>query len=826
MGKLAGPSTGGSDMTVSRDQRFTSDRRCPICAGFDQAERGKGVRCYGFRSKNGKTSHCTSSEHSGSLPFNAQSDTYAHRLDGRCPCGVPHVHDSGNPGPAARSPRQSEIEVAYDYRDEQGELLFQTLRMKPKRFLQRRPDGKGDWIWKLGNTRRVLYRLPELIAADPRELVYMVEGEKDAERLAAMGAIGTTNPQGAGKWQDQFSEYLASRHVVIIPDNDPPDATKESERLKGQRHAMTVARSVQRHAASVRVLELPGLPSKGDFSDWADAGGTKEQLETLATNTPLYGTDNPYMPAGYTNGHDAGGDPFNALQSWSQRESRHRNTSRQFIDEGLLKDGYFINAEGREYYFDESSHSVHEIESFSFRAHLNETYKVNKTEAFFNFLIEDIKVEVHTRARRAQVSTFSRYDPKNNLMFVDLGNGRMLRMDGREVSEVNNGTDGVLFVPTPISEPWTWLPNDKGEYLNEILIDSLNFSVGEGSPHSPQQQKTLLLVWLLSIAFETVQPTKPLALALGPAGSGKSSMFRRIGKMLYGPAFEMDGLRKEGESDFFVATTNNPFCGFDNADKYIPWLEDALATSATGMKITKRVLHTTNESISYIPKAFIALTARTPHFRRDDVSERMIPFRVEKLPEKVAEYKLLQTVLDYRDRLMSEYCRLLNQTVAVVDSEPWDAGLRIADFGSVAMRIGAGLGCSEKVAEILLALQTSQKMFATEENDLVNLIEFWASENTQAGPAGIDVPNNARKIYAAQLFQELKALAELHGYRWRINNPVALGKQLNLLVDAMSIIFDVDRGHDNTGRWWQFCRKYSHVVDDEDPFELQEVPKT
>ena len=670
--------------------------------------------------------------------------------------------------------------------------------------------------------RRVLYRLPELLAADLRELVYVVEGEKDVERLTALGAVATTNPQGAGKWRDEYSEFLAGRHVVIIPDNDPIVA-KESDSLKGQKHAMTVARNVFRQAASVRVLELPGLAYKGDVSDWLDAGGTLELLQGLADITPLYGPDNLYQPVGYTNGHDAGTDPFGGQPVWTNRESRHRAISRQFIDEGILRNGYLINADGLGYYFDEASHTVCDLEGFEMRALLNRKYKINQTETFYKFLIEDLKVEVHTDAVRAQVSTFSRYDPKTNLMFMDLGNGRMLKMDGREINEVNNGTDGVLFVPTPISSPWTWLPNDKGEYLHDILIKSLNFSAGEGSPHTPEQQALLLKVWLISIAFESVQPTKPLALALGPAGSGKSSMFRRIGKMLYGPAFEMDGIRKEGESDFFVATTNNPFCAFDNADRYIPWLEDALATSATGMKITKKILYTTNESISYIPKAFIALTARTPHFRRDDVSERMIPFRLERLTVKEAEFELLQAVVDHRNQLMSEYCRLLNAAVAVVDAKPWDAGLRIADFGSMAMRIGAGLGCSEQVAEILLALQTSQKMFATEENDLVNLIELWTSENAQAGTsAGIDVVNNARKIYAAQLFQELKALAEVHGYRWRISNPVALGKQLNQLEDAMSIRFDVDRGHNKTGRWWQFCRRDSHGVDDEDPFALAE----
>ena len=60
----------------------------------------------------------------------------------------------------------------YDYRDEQGILLFQVVRWPGKRFSQRRPDGKDGWIWNLNGIRRVLYRLPEIIAR-PDDLVFV-----------------------------------------------------------------------------------------------------------------------------------------------------------------------------------------------------------------------------------------------------------------------------------------------------------------------------------------------------------------------------------------------------------------------------------------------------------------------------------------------------------------------------------------------------------------------------------------------------------------------------------------------------------------------------
>ncbi len=170
------------------------------------------------------------------------------------------------------------VASAYDYGDEQGDLLFQAIRYEPKGFSQRRPDGAGGWIYKLNGTRRVVYRLAELLAADPAQTAFIVEGEKDADRLASLGFLATTNAGGAGKWRDEYSEYLRGRHVVCIPDNDEP----------GREHAAKVARSLQGIAASVRILELPNLPPKGDVSDWLDAGGVVDELLVLAESAPLF----------------------------------------------------------------------------------------------------------------------------------------------------------------------------------------------------------------------------------------------------------------------------------------------------------------------------------------------------------------------------------------------------------------------------------------------------------------------------------------------------------------------------------------------------------
>ena len=162
--------------------------------------------------------------------------------------------------------------IAYEYRDEDGTLLYQVVRKPGKKFRLRRPDGNGGWIWKMGDVRRVLYRLPDLVSR-LEVPVYLVEGEKDADRLAKLGLLSTTSPGGAGKWRDEFCEILRGRDVVILPDNDS----------LGRTHAAQVASSLQDVAASIRVVELPSLPNKGDVSDWFNAGHSPQELQALAT---------------------------------------------------------------------------------------------------------------------------------------------------------------------------------------------------------------------------------------------------------------------------------------------------------------------------------------------------------------------------------------------------------------------------------------------------------------------------------------------------------------------------------------------------------------
>jgi hypothetical protein len=179
---------------------------------------------------------------------------------------------SGGHSGRRRGPITGEIDAIYDYTDEEGTVLFQVLRYRPKAFRSRRADGHGGWLMSLAGTRRVLYHLPQVMAA---ECVLIVEGEKDvqtAERLGLPpGWAATCSPFGACQWRSDYSRQLAGKVVYICPDNDHA----------GREHLLQVALALNDQAEAVHVVSLPD--GAKDLSDWVQHGADGDSLANLLT---------------------------------------------------------------------------------------------------------------------------------------------------------------------------------------------------------------------------------------------------------------------------------------------------------------------------------------------------------------------------------------------------------------------------------------------------------------------------------------------------------------------------------------------------------------
>ena len=183
------------------------------------------------------------------------------------------------PDDGKRQSRGDRFVCNYEYTDETGKKkLHRTARLKdPKKFYQERYEN-GVWKPGLDKVRRVLYRLPRIKAAiEAGKPIYLVEGEKDVHTLEHWGLTATTNPMGADKWIQDYSKQLqGAKQVILIPD----------EGEAGIKSARSITTSLYQDSdvEHVQLVRLPGLPGKGDVTDWKNAGNTKDDLLTLIEN--------------------------------------------------------------------------------------------------------------------------------------------------------------------------------------------------------------------------------------------------------------------------------------------------------------------------------------------------------------------------------------------------------------------------------------------------------------------------------------------------------------------------------------------------------------
>ena len=179
------------------------------------------------------------------------------------------------------------ITNTYDYVDESYGLLYQVVRYEPKSFRQRRPDGK-EWIWDLKGVTPVLYSLPDVIkATEDNQLIYLVEGEKDADNLIKQGLTATTMSGGSkAKWQPQYTEILKDAMVVLIPDDDGA-GYEWANRIGGILYGWVKMLKVLELSFNNNRLTNPGQ----DITNWLQDHTIKD-LEKLVLETE------PFIPEG------------------------------------------------------------------------------------------------------------------------------------------------------------------------------------------------------------------------------------------------------------------------------------------------------------------------------------------------------------------------------------------------------------------------------------------------------------------------------------------------------------------------------------------------
>jgi len=447
---------------------------------------------------------------------------------------------------------------------------------------------------------------------------------------------------------------------------------------------------------------------------------------------------------------------YEVRRKWDRNDHRRPFEIHAEVAKIMIRDlqgrGSFYNDGRNTYFFHDAEKKLVEIhpDDIEYRL-LLARYGINATETMFKYLVEALRVEALTNGMQTEVYRLAHYNSKAGTLYFFNYNDQIYRITCENIDLVPNGTDGVLFKADGKTEPFTIAqhqPSSSSNWLEKVIITRMNFADGL---LTRGEQGFLFLLWFFSMFFQEIMPTKVILALLGEKGSGKTISIRKIGLLLFGKQFNVMPLSKDSK-DFDAAVTNSAFVAIDNADTKCSWLDDRLAVVATGASIKRRAYYTTNKLVDFPTCCYLALTSRTPHFRRDDVADRLLILKVERFDEFISEATLLAEVAEHRDVILTEVVGKLQECVRALKGEQeknYTSEFRMADFYSLAMKVSPCFGIGKKkVRSVFFKLSRLQSSFNLEEDPIVLLLLAWAEDNQD------------REVTNKELWEELKKLAE------------------------------------------------------------------
>lgn len=421
-------------------------------------------------------------------------------------------------------------------------------------------------------------------------------------------------------------------------------------------------------------------------------------------------------------------------------------------------------------------------------------------------------------APERETHRFAAWDEDAETLYITDFNDGYYAIDGDSIERRDNG-DEVFFLEMD-GQPYEYLdPADRatfsdpvpgelhkwhksGDLLMRFFGNRINYD--PAAILTPEQQRTQMYVHLHAMAFLDYFTAKPITAFVGEKGSGKTVIQRSVGKFLFGGDWTESMMPSERE-DFAAIVNNRPLAFVDNFDQAVDWSNDILASVATGSADIRRELYTTMDMAKMNPDCFIAITSRDPPFRRDDVADRTVVFRVTRLDNFIGMRGFLNPVVRNRDSLWSDYLDNLNEIVATMrntDLESMVSTHRMSDWAAFAKVCGDVLE-PDNVDETLEVMQKERALFALEDDSLFRAIREWLT----------DEGDNVRgvKWKASGLLTELQEYAEDNDIEFTYNRAQTLGKRLTNVAEEMDELFGFDI--DDSGR----DRTYCFIDPSEDP---------
>lgn len=471
----------------------------------------------------------------------------------------------------------------------------------------------------------------------------------------------------------------------------------------------------------------------------------------------------------------------------------------------MLSHGRFIHARGGTlwYILDKEGKPVSiNRSSTQLNVLLDHMFGLNATEPEHQYVVAHLINHVAGLPETGEIATLSHYTPDTDTLLLHTGGKEILRITPDTIDTVTNGYRDIIFLwntdPTGTINPDIETPftNSDDTWHDALFGMSLKNLTHDGL--SPVQALAILRGWFMTLLLRNAIVSRPILAIFGQPGSGKSTLFKRVYALLYGPHKAVSGIGTASEFDYAMSV--DPLLVLDNVDTWERWLPDRIARAAGVSELTRRKLYTDTDTVTLRLQAFLGITAHNPKFGREDVLDRFLMLTLERIQHFGDETQIVQHILANRNT----YWGQIAHDVQRVLREPFPpdsdvAQFRVQDFSKFGQRVANALGFSGDFRDAIRAMVDQQKGFVLDEDSiLVNLIALYIkhprykSEEyvTPAKLWGIlDLLSNADKTFAKQY-----------------GNSTKLGRKLWAMQDALKQRFIVEWKFDPTQKQkvWRF----------------------
>jgi hypothetical protein len=459
-----------------------------------------------------------------------------------------------------------------------------------------------------------------------------------------------------------------------------------------------------------------------------------------------------------------------------------------------------IKSTGFRFLFDKVSKRVYTIgDNREFQAYLNERFGINRE---FDYVLKDIDTEIQFRGTEAEVYRFAFYDKEKNLLYIDRRNGEIILLDGESFRTVPNGSDGVFFISPEKADPITWEevgqeycyfcnagfrlgePNwVTGSKILETLTDGLEFT----GDLSRDEQAGLLLIVFYLVFFKSINPTKPVIIATGPKGSGKTDLCRMIGRYLIGKTFNVTKFKND-ERDLITQCSKNYMIVLDNVEEKAKWLLDTIACIATGAEVSMRELHTTCNEIRVKFDNYLFITTIDSKLRRDDIADRILIFYLNRLKAFKSEEQIESDTQKMLPLIWGEILLNLNGILRrLAKKEIIPPGkFRMQDFEVFAKRICSD---SSEVEKILTKMELLRGEYALQNDNVCTFLDLWINKIFLVDGK----PNLGRVVTASELLEDFQAIAQGPGApKLFYTTSNTLGKKLHQITPELERLYGLE----------------------------------